>query len=125
MSAVLSEDKCCGKHVVLYSDHLNAVHIMNDSLLDIDNMWLHRLNGCSYYQWLLHLLRPRPNTSLSYVKAHTDDSTPPSLLNFVADHYTLRVQKVHTFILPAPVPTFFMDEYTFHYGPHGWYEGNI
>ncbi|ESK81508.1 hypothetical protein Moror_15683 [Moniliophthora roreri MCA 2997] len=125
MSAVLSEDKHCGKHMVLYSDHLNAVHITNDSLLDIDNMQLCHLNGCSYYRWLLHLLRRQPNTSLSYVKAHTDDPTPPSLLNFAADHYALRAQKVHTFILPAPVSTFFMDEYTFHYGPHGWYEGNI
>ncbi|KAJ7327652.1 hypothetical protein DFH08DRAFT_1026823 [Mycena albidolilacea] len=49
----------------------------------------------------------------------------PSRMNYEADHYTLSVQR-HVHQLPtAPIPTFFMDEFTFYTREDGWIESNI
>jgi hypothetical protein len=43
----------------------------------------------------------------------------------LADHYASSAQKLVASIPAAPIPTFFMDSYTFHRQPDGWIESNL
>ncbi|KAK7014070.1 hypothetical protein VNI00_019432 [Paramarasmius palmivorus] len=125
-STILSTNCSTDLPATIHSDHLNAIRIVNTILFDRSDLTkIRRVNGRSYYRWLLDLLRTHPYTSLSYVKAHTDSTCIPSVMNAAADHYASSAQHVTTNILPAPIPTFFMDKYTTHYRPLGWYEGNV
>jgi hypothetical protein len=49
----------------------------------------------------------------------------PARLNYEADHYASSAQRQPREILSAPIPTFFMDKYTFHSHDDGWIESNI
>jgi hypothetical protein len=62
---------------------------------------------------------------VTYTKAHTTDTTLPASLNRQADHYASTAQNIISSIPVAPVPTFFMDPYTFHRENDGWIESNI
>ena len=48
-----------------------------------------------------------------------------SLLNYEADYYASKSQKVANSVHPAPIPTFYMDEYTFYRQIDGWIESSI
>jgi len=52
---------------------------------------------------------------VKYTKGHSDEVTLASLLNSEADHYPSRLQKVLNSVHPAPIPTFYMDEFTFYH----------
>ncbi|KAL0566993.1 hypothetical protein V5O48_015001 [Marasmius crinis-equi] len=107
-----------------HSDHLNVIWLINHAKNSQNVLLrLRRTNGRSYYRWLLNTLNP--TTEISYVKAHTNDKSLPSLLNLVADHYTSTAQR-HVNLVPiAPIPTFHMDTSTYHHKSLDWYEGNI
>lgn len=82
------------------------------------------MNGRSYYRWILDLAT-RKSATITYTKAHTTDSSLPASLNREADHYASSSQKSHPSVPVAPIPTFFMDPYTFHREPDGWVESNV
>jgi hypothetical protein len=67
----------------------------------------------------------RKSATITYTKAHTDDTSLSTSLNQQADHYTFSVQKFISLIPITPVPSFFMEQYTFHHEPDGWIESNI
>jgi hypothetical protein len=48
-----------------------------------------------------------------------------SLLNAEADHYASKAQNATHLIPAAPIPTFFMEDYTFYRDHDGWVETNI
>jgi hypothetical protein len=60
-----------------------------------------------------------------HTKAHTNQVNLSSLLNNKADHYASKSQNIANSIHPAPVPTFFMDKYTFYRHHDGWIKLNI
>ena len=82
------------------------------------------MNGRSYYRWILDLVS-RKSATVTYTKAHTNDTSLPASLNQEADHYVSSAQKHITLIPITPVLTFFMDPYTFHRDSDGWIESNI
>jgi len=82
------------------------------------------MNGRPYYQWILNLVA-RKSATITYTKAHTNDTSLPSTLSWQADHYTSTAQKFIASIPIAPIPSFFMELYTFHCEPDGWIESNI
>jgi hypothetical protein len=109
----------------IYTDHLNSTMLIDDSQSAIyHERRLHSMNGRSYYRWILDLAS-RKSATVTYTKAHTTNSSLPSSLNRQADHYASAAQKAISSILLAPVPTFFMDPYTFHRKNDGWIESNI
>ncbi|KAJ7343258.1 hypothetical protein DFH08DRAFT_702295 [Mycena albidolilacea] len=109
----------------LYTDHLNSVHIINDSKTVIDQApRLRTLNGRSYYRWILALTTNNP-LRISYTPGHSDEVSLPARLNYEADHYASSAQWQPREILSAPIPPFFMDEYTFYSHDDGWTESNI
>ena len=59
------------------------------------------------------------------MKAHTNQVNPPSLLNNEADHYASKSQNVTNSLHPTPIPTFFMDRFTFLWPHDRWIESNI
>ena len=109
----------------IYTDHLNSTSLIDDSRTAINqDRRLRSMNGRSYYRWILDLVS-RKSATISYTKAHTTDSTLSACLNREADHLASASQK-HISVLPlAPIPTFFMDRYSFHREPDGWIESNI
>jgi hypothetical protein len=82
------------------------------------------MNGQSYYRWILDLVK-RKSAVVTYTKAHTSDTTLSASLNREADHLASTSQKIISSIPIAPIPTFYMDPYTFHREPDGWLESNI
>ncbi|KAJ7164514.1 hypothetical protein C8R46DRAFT_1177069 [Mycena filopes] len=86
-------------NAILYTDHLNSVRLIDDS-------------------------RTNP-LKIVYTRGHTDEISTASRLNFEADHFASSAQRVHSNLFSAPVPTFFMDDYTFYTDVDGWIESNI
>jgi hypothetical protein len=109
----------------IYTDHINSTLLIDDyqSAVNQDRR-LRSMNGRSYYRWILDLVT-RKCATVTYTKAHTNDITIPASLNREADHLASTSQKYSTSIPIAPIPTFFMDAYTFHRQSDGWIESNI
>ncbi|KAK0225360.1 hypothetical protein IW262DRAFT_1267418, partial [Armillaria fumosa] len=81
--------------------------------------------ACSYYRWIINIQKSSPHITLEYTPGHSHERTTPVVLNAEADHFASWAQK-HTSQLPvAPVPTFFMDEFTFWTPDDGWIESEI
>ena len=82
------------------------------------------MNGQLYYRWILDLVNQK-SAVVTYTKAHTSDKTFPAVLNCEADFLTSSSQKHISTIPLAPIPTFFMDPFTFYRQQDGWVESNI
>ena len=109
----------------VYTDHLNSTQLIEDSRTVVNQAnRLRSMNGRSYYRWILDLVS-RKFATVTYTKAHTDAISIPALLNREADHLASSSQKFASTIPIAPIPTFFMNPYTFHREPDGWIESNI
>ncbi|KAJ7826737.1 hypothetical protein B0H13DRAFT_1452927, partial [Mycena leptocephala] len=85
---------------------------------------LRTMNGRSYYRWILALVSRNP-LKIIYTRAHTDELSTPSCINYEADHYASSAQHTINTVFTAPIPTFFMDDYTFFSSIDGWIESNI
>ncbi|KAJ7228423.1 hypothetical protein GGX14DRAFT_530225 [Mycena pura] len=83
----------------LFTDHQNSTRLIDDS-------------------------RTSP-LEISYTPAHTNEVSLPALLNFEADHYASSAQADAKRLLLAPIPTFFMDEFTFHTTDDEWIESSM
>ncbi|KDQ49630.1 hypothetical protein JAAARDRAFT_63609 [Jaapia argillacea MUCL 33604] len=90
---------------ILYTDHLNTVRLIED----------HRTA----------LSQEKRNVAIEYTRGHADDTSIPSRLNSEADHYASKSQRFSDNLPPAPIPTFFMDEYTPYSESDGWIESNL
>jgi len=109
----------------IYTDHMNSTMLIDDSRTAINQeRRLRVMNGRSYYRWILDLAS-RKSATITYTKAHTNDTSLSASLNREADHYASSAQHIISSIPIAPVPTFFMEPYTFHREPDGWIESNI
>jgi hypothetical protein len=110
---------------VIYTDHLNSTRLIDDSRTSANiDARLRHMNGRAYYKWLLHLMSSRQATIL-YTKGHSAESTVPSFLNASADYYASKSQLIRAHLHHAPLPTFFMDRFTFFTSVDGWIESNI
>jgi hypothetical protein len=110
---------------LLYTDHLNSVRFLQDTLTNIDQERnLRYRNARSYLRWL-YLLSKEVGLEVKYTKGHSNDDTIASKLNFGADHFAVVAQK-HIPTLPsAPAPTFTMNDFTYYRESDGWIESNI
>src|ERR1700720_4558060 len=82
------------------------------------------MNSHSYYRWISDLAK-EVRTMVIYMKGHSDEVTLASLLNDEADYYASKSQKAANSLHPAPLPTFYMDEYTFYRPIEGWIKSHI
>jgi len=82
------------------------------------------MNGRSYYRWILSLVKGK-QIAVEYTAGHSSEVSIPARMNFEADHYASKLQRFIDSIPIAPVPTFFMDDYTFYRTNNGWIESNI
>jgi hypothetical protein len=109
----------------IYTDHLNSTQLIDDNRTAVNqDHRLRSMNGRSYYRWILDLAT-RKSSTITYTKAHTNDTTLSASLNREADHLASSTQKNPSIIPIAPVPTFFMEPFTFHRETDGWIESNI
>ncbi|KAJ7432247.1 hypothetical protein B0H11DRAFT_1668785, partial [Mycena galericulata] len=114
-----------GNESVLYTNHLNAVRLIDDSKTVIDQRQrLRGMNGRSYYRWILNLASRNP-LKITYTPGHSEEVSIPARLNFEADHYASSAQRRLHDVPTAPIPTFFMDEFTFYTPDDGWIESSI
>ncbi|KAJ4481323.1 hypothetical protein C8R41DRAFT_841747 [Lentinula lateritia] len=112
---------------VLHTDSLYCVRTIREGLAQSDPgamANIRRYNGRSFYRWINDILH-RKSTDIQHVKAHTEDTSLPSLLNSEADHYATSAQKLVHRIPSFPIPTFHMDEFTPYSSSHGWTESNL
>ncbi|KAJ7845201.1 hypothetical protein B0H13DRAFT_2286197 [Mycena leptocephala] len=109
----------------LYSDHQNSVDLLDDIRCGIaQDTRLRGMNGRSLYRWILQLMLER-RAVITYTRGHSAELSIESQLNREADHYASKSQRYPDLIPLAPIPSFTMDEFTFHRDPDGWIESNI
>ncbi|KAK0446585.1 uncharacterized protein EV420DRAFT_1339507 [Desarmillaria tabescens] len=114
----------------IYTDHLNSERIIASARCpSFQHYQWSSLPGRSLYRWLLYnITHPINNTSvptIKYTPAHTDSTTPPSLLNNAADLLATTSQNLTLRPFPAPVPTFFMDHFVIYSETDGYIESNV
>ncbi|KAJ6521364.1 hypothetical protein DFH09DRAFT_1331237 [Mycena vulgaris] len=85
---------------------------------------LHGMTRRSYYRLILRLVANNP-LKIVYTPGHSSEVSVPARMNFEADHYASSVQRHLHEVFTMPLPTFFMDEFTFHTHDDGWIESNI
>ncbi|KAG1888726.1 hypothetical protein F4604DRAFT_2024389 [Suillus subluteus] len=89
----------------IHSDHLNAVHIINSSLVSplLPHSWS-ALPARSLYRWLSLIISSSPNPpTLSHINAHTTSSSLPAQANAIVD---VHAHDSHSrLIRPYPVPS--------------------
>ncbi|KAG0692478.1 hypothetical protein DFH29DRAFT_860829 [Suillus ampliporus] len=98
----------------IHSDHLNAVRIINSSLVSplLPHSWS-ALPARSLYCWLSLIISSSPNPpTLSHIKAHTTSSSLPTQANAIVD--ALAHNSHSRLIHPYPVPsaTFALDTFS-------------
>ncbi|KAJ7654273.1 hypothetical protein B0H17DRAFT_1214425 [Mycena rosella] len=77
----------------LYSDHLNAVRLIEDSKTAVDQQTrLCGMNGRSYYRWILRLIADNP-LKIIYTPGHASEVSVPAQMNREADHYASSAQR--------------------------------
>lgn len=80
------------------------------------------MNACLYYCWLLAIFKNH-SASIKYTKGHANNDTLPTVLNIAADQYAVNAQSdINT--LYAPIPSFFIDNYTLYNSTNGWIKSN-
>ncbi|KAJ7875278.1 hypothetical protein B0H14DRAFT_2299584, partial [Mycena olivaceomarginata] len=85
---------------------------------------LRGMNGHAYYRWILALTNTNP-LKIVYTLGHSTEVSEPARMNFEADHYALSAQRYLNDVPIAPIPTFFMDDFTFFSNDDGWIKSNI
>jgi len=109
----------------LFSDHLNTVRFIQDARSRISQeAQLRYRNGRSYLRWLQNLVQ-RSTLRVQYTKGHSDQVSIQAKLNDEADYYATDGQKYINKLPVAPIPTFYMNDYTFYRDQDGWIESNI
>ncbi|KAG1717450.1 hypothetical protein EDB19DRAFT_1653514, partial [Suillus lakei] len=98
----------------IHSDHLNALHVINSSLVSplLPHSWL-TLPAHSLYRWLFDIILSSPNPpTLSHIKAHTNSDSLPVQANALVDSSACDSHK--RLICPYPVPpaTFMLDTFS-------------
>ncbi|KAF8237617.1 hypothetical protein L208DRAFT_1149273, partial [Tricholoma matsutake] len=110
---------------VIYTDHLNSTRLIEDSKTSANiEAHLHHMNGRSYYKWIVHLISTQ-QAVIHYTRGHSAESSTPSILNASADYYASKSQHICSYLHYAPLPTFFMDPFTFFTPIDSWIESNI
>ena len=125
-TSLLCNDSNEGPPQTLYTDHKNSVHLIDDLHTNtaLTSKKLRHMNARSYYRWLEDVLTRRPTLKVEYTKAHTLANSIPARLNDKAEHHATRAQTNFFGTPSAPIPTFFMDDYTLHNDSNGWMEIN-
>ncbi|KAN0109834.1 hypothetical protein V8E52_008940 [Russula decolorans] len=85
----------------IYTDHLNAVTVLNDALPKppLTHSWS-SLPARSLYRWIYSILTSSPNCpTLRHVRAHTSAPYPASLANDLVD---CLASSAHSLPIPAP-----------------------
>ena len=127
LAILLATSSSPSKPLPIYSDHLNAVTLLNDALQHppAPHFWS-SLPARSLYKWILMVLRSSPqNPSLLHVRAHTSASDPASLANRHVDHLASSSHSLPIPPPPVPVPTFSMDKFTPHLPSFQYIESNL
>ncbi|KAJ7364278.1 hypothetical protein DFH08DRAFT_949882 [Mycena albidolilacea] len=110
---------------VLYTDHLNSVCLIDDSRTAVEQQTqLHGMNGHTYYQWILMLTNTNP-LKIVYTPGHSTEVSEPAHMNFEAAHYASSAQRYLNDVPVAPIPTFFMDDFTLFSNNDRWIKLNI
>src|SRR6202050_4567963 len=123
MGLNLSNNENLNNKLITYP--LNSVCFIDDARTSINQEnRLRGMNNHSYYQWILNLVQPI-QTEVIHTKAHPNQVNLSLLLNDEADHYASISQKCMNSLHLAPIPTFFMDNFTFYQPLDGWIELNI
>ena len=88
------------------------VKLIDDSQTNISQVpHLHYMNGRSYYHWILSLI-DHSQVAVTYTAGHSDQSTLEARMNGEADLLATTSQKVYAELLYAPIPSFFMNDFT-------------
>lgn len=118
---IISHEKLMNASI--HTDHLNSVRLIDDSRTTVNlESKLRHMNARSYYCWLLSILAGS-STIVKYTKGHANNNIIPSILNTVADRHAVSAH-TNTNTPYAPIPTFFMDDYTLFNSTDGWIETN-
>jgi len=129
LALVLSRDMGSAdrsEHLLL-TNHLNTVQLVEDAQSGIDQtMRLWFMNGRSYYRWLLALTKhPDSLKRIEYTQGHSNEDTVEAKLNDEADFYASSSQKFLKELQQAPIPTFYMNDFTFYSKSNGWIEQHV
>lgn len=114
-------------HVTLLTDHLNSTRTLGDHRTNVLRpSRVLAMNGRSYYRWMFDVV-DRSGMTIKYTPGHSDSGSNESRLNAEADRLATSANRNRHLngTLPSPIPTFFMNDYTFHHQTDGWIESDI
>ena len=122
---VLAGDLVQNDLVMILTDHLNLVRLIDNSQTNISQVpHLCYMNGRSYYHWILSLIN-LSQVAVTYTAGHSDQLTLEARMNGEADLLATTSQKVYAELLYAPIPSFFMNDFTIYSETDGWIELNV
>ncbi|EDR05378.1 uncharacterized protein LACBIDRAFT_329822 [Laccaria bicolor S238N-H82] len=125
IALVLAGDLVRNDLVKILTDHLNSVRLIVDSQTDVPQVPRPGyMNGRSYYRWILSLIN-RSRAVVSYTAGHSDPSTLEARMNGEADFLATSSQKIYAELPHAPIPSFFMNDFTIYSQTDGWIESNV
>ena len=128
LAAILAISQNSPLPVRILTDHLNSVRLLQDArFFPLPSHFWNAVSGRAFYQWLIHLLRQLPVDSIDivHIKAHTDLSDTPSLMNCAADHIAVSPHLHPAYTPVAPEPTFDMDEFALWSSSKGYIDSNL
>jgi hypothetical protein len=110
---------------IVHSDHLQSVRLIEDIWANSlhPNFWAYKA-ARSYYRWLHNILSHNTSAAFQHVKAHTSATDVPSRLNRVADAAAISAHYRPSLVPLAPLPTFFMDNFSLWCPLVGFIENN-
>jgi len=82
------------------------------------------MNGRSYYRWIMNLVQETHST-IKYTPGHSSSESLEARMNEEADYYASSSQQIADKLPIFPLPTFYMNEYTYFRDGDGFIESNI
>ncbi|KAK7027262.1 hypothetical protein VNI00_015351 [Paramarasmius palmivorus] len=111
---------------VIYSDNSNAVRHLNNALNLPSYNWASN-PARALYRWIMDIVHRRHHTApllIQHIPSHTSSTSPPARANDLADRIASSAHRSIPRPPPAPLPTFFMDDYTLFSKTHSYIESN-
>ncbi|KAK7032095.1 Nucleosomal histone H3-Lys79 methylase [Paramarasmius palmivorus] len=111
---------------VIYSDNSNAVRHLNNALNLPSYNWASN-PARALYRWIMDVVHRRHHRApllIQHIPSHTSSTSPPARANDLADRIASSAHRSIPRPPPAPLPTFFMDDFTLFSKTHSYIESN-
>ncbi|KAK1229492.1 hypothetical protein PQX77_007442 [Marasmius sp. AFHP31] len=126
LSSILSIPPESVNNISLYSDNSNAIRNIPHAKA-FPSFRFSSNPTRSLYRWISSLLQKHnlnDRLSIHHIPSHTNSTTPPAKANDLADKLASSAHRLLIPPPPAPIPTFYMDNFTLFSSRHSYIESD-